>query len=141
MYCAYRKREQRPRSRSTLSEIRFSFSLGPTRHRRIIRAAMSKPPFRKGVDPLFDVGLLDKTNNPLFKFFWDCEKMFLENQALRHALKKAGGNPEGMRIASPGSPGFHRKVFDKKYREIADYERQRLASLPAKHSGSKYGPN
>src|ERR1700674_3358589 len=102
---------------------------------------MPKPPFRKGIDPLFDVGLLDKTSNPLFRFFWDCEKRFLENQALRQALKKAGGNPENVRVASPGSPGFHRKVFDKKYQEIAGYERQRLAFLSERHSGSKHGPN
>ena len=102
---------------------------------------MPKPPFRKGIDPLFDVGLLDKTSNPLFKFFWDCEKLFLENQALRQALKKAGGDPEHVRVASPGSPGSHRRLFDKKYREISDYVRKRLAFLSSKHSGSKYGPN
>jgi hypothetical protein len=102
---------------------------------------MPKPPFRKGVDPLFDVGLLDKIDNPLFKFLWDCEKLFLENQALRLALKKTGVDPGRMRVASPGSPGLHRKVFDKKYREIADYAKRRLAFLSAKHSGSKYGPN
>jgi len=102
---------------------------------------MPKPPFRRGVDPLFQVGLLDKISNPLFKLLWDCEKTFLENQALRRELKKAGYDPVRVRVSSPGSPGFHRKVFDKKYREIADYARERLSFLSAKPSTSKYGPN
>ena len=67
----------------------------------MILVAMPKPPFRKGVDPLFDLGLLDQTSSPLSRFFWDCEKLFLKNQTLRQALKKAGGAPERVLVASP----------------------------------------
>jgi hypothetical protein len=102
---------------------------------------MPKPPFRKGIDPLFEVGLLEKLSDPLAKLFWDYERLYLHNQALAQTLKKAGGNPERVRGTSPGSPGPHRKIFDKKYREIAEHAQRRLAFLSAKHSGSKYGPN
>ena len=102
---------------------------------------MPKPPFRRGIDPLFEVGLLDKINDPLTRFFWETEQLYLQNAELRQALKKAGGNPERVRAASPGSLGPHRKIFDKKYREIAASLGKRLAFLAEKHSGSKYGPN
>jgi hypothetical protein len=105
------------------------------------RAAMPKPPFRKGVDPLFAVGLLEKATDQLFRFFWEHERLYLENQALRAALKKAGGSPDTLQVPSPGSPGPHRKVFDKQYREIAADVRRRLSFLSAKHADSKYGPN
>jgi hypothetical protein len=102
---------------------------------------MPKPPFRKGIDPLFDSGLLDRLSDPLARFFWDAEKLYLENVALREALKKAGGNPSRVRSASPGSPGHHRTIFDEKYRKIAQHVQRKMAAYAAKHSPSKYGPN
>jgi hypothetical protein len=99
---------------------------------------MQQPPFRKGIDPLFDSGLLDSLNDPLAKFFWEHEKLYLENRALRATLRKAGGNPDTLRVANPNSLGHHRKVFDKRYREIAADVRQRLSFLSAKHTDSNY---
>jgi hypothetical protein len=89
-----------------------------------------------------EVGLLEKLNDPLTQFFWVAEQLYLQNVELRQALKKAGGgNPERVRAPNPSSPGPHRKVFDKKYREIAASLVKRLAFLSEKHSGSKYGWN
>jgi hypothetical protein len=102
---------------------------------------MSKPPFRKGVEPLFESGLLDDLQNPLARFFWETERLYLENHAFRQALEKAGVNPANVRVATPGSPGNHRKVFDKKYREIADYVHRKLFFLAQQKSSSRFGPN
>jgi hypothetical protein len=82
---------------------------------RIIRGAM-KPPFRKGIDPLIECGIVEKPSDSMWKFLWFCERLYLENIALRNALADAGLDPKKVLRRDParvGSPGFHRGVFDK----------------------------
>jgi len=100
---------------------------------------MVKPPFRKGIDPLIEAGLFEKPTDPFGQFLWFCEGLFLQVNTLKAALKEAGLDPElvlrrhGIR---PGSPGHHRKVFDKWYRQIAQDQLRRF-TFSSKESESE----
>ncbi len=87
---------------------------------------MPKPPLRKGLDPLMQIGLV---KNPLsfdddyfLQFLIFSEMIFRENLALKNQLRKCGVDPVEYlsRLRFPlGSPGQHRTVFDGWYALIA----------------------
>jgi hypothetical protein len=95
---------------------------------------MRKPPFRRAIEPLIKAGLLEKAGDPLGKFLVFCEKLYLENLALRVALRDAGSTAFEMPETTPGMPGPHRKVFDRWYLEIAQDQLKRYSFLAAKAS-------
>jgi hypothetical protein len=96
---------------------------------------MPKPPFRRGIDPLIEAGLFEKPSDPFGSFLWFCEGIYIQNHALQQALKEAGIDPAAVLRrypVRPGSPGFHRKVFDKWYRQIAQDQLRRFSYLAKK---------
>jgi hypothetical protein len=120
--------ENRPFGRYVTVSISNRCSTDAEVARAIIRGIVPakrkshKPPFRKGLDPLFEAGLIDKISEPLVKFLVFCEKTYLENMLLREALGAAAvddalGAPRPL-LTTQGSPGHHRKVFDPWYLKI-----------------------
>jgi hypothetical protein len=96
---------------------------------------MPKPPFRKGIAPLIDAGLFEKPSDPLGQFLWFCEALYLENVGLKQELKESGIDPAAVlsrHPVKPGRKGFHRKVFDTWYRQIAEDQLKRLSFLARK---------
>lgn len=99
---------------------------------------MPKPPFRKGLNPLFRVGLIDDVSGPFARFLWFCEGLYLDNLLLRNALLRADVDAEAVLEkrrpfgTTPGSRGPHRKVFDPWYEQIATNWQVRRASQAQK---------
>ena len=108
---------------------------------------MSRPPFRKGVNPLFRAGLVENVSDPLVQFLWFCEGLYLDNLLLRQALIRAGVNAEEVLGAkrpagtTPGSPGPHRKAFDPWYQKIGTNWQVQRAVQANKGRSSKTKPN
>lgn len=105
------------------------------------------PPFRKGLSPLFRAGLIEELSDPLAKFLWFCEELYLDNLLLRNALAKAGLDAEVVLKTkrpvgtTPGSRGPHRKVFDPLYEGIATDWLIRRDAEELKGCPSKQKPN
>jgi hypothetical protein len=106
---------------------------------------MPQPPFRLAIDPLIQTGLFEKASDPLGKFLWYAESLYLDNLLLRSALAKAGIDAEAVLKkqrpsgTSVGSPGPHRRVFDPLYREIALDQLKRYPSLVSRPKSKKRG--
>jgi hypothetical protein len=95
---------------------------------------MPKPPLRKGLDPLIQIGLvkipLSPRDDKFLEFLLFCELIFRENLALKSRLTKCGVDPVEYlnRLRLPlGSPGQHRTVFDGWYALIAADLRSRTS--------------
>jgi hypothetical protein len=87
---------------------------------------MPKPPLRKGLEPLIELGLIEiplsREKNKVFDFLLFSEMLYRENLVLKNELRKCKVDPAEFvsRRAFPiGSPGQHRKVFDGWYVLIA----------------------
>jgi hypothetical protein len=101
---------------------------------------MPKPPFRKGLNPLFRAGLIDDVSGPFAKFLWFCKRNYLENQALKAYLHESGIDVQPIfqaRRTKPGMPGPHRKVFDTWYEQMATDWQVRRAAQEQKGRSSK----
>jgi hypothetical protein len=102
---------------------------------------MPKPPLRKGLDPLIQVGAvkvpLSLESDSFLQFLMFCEMTFRENLMLKGQLKKCGVDPEkflARQAFPPGSPGRHRTIFDGWYTQIAGDLKARISKPEGKKS-------
>lgn len=102
---------------------------------------MSRPPLRRGLDPLIRIGVvkmpLSRENDDFFDFLVFCETIFREHEALKNQLEKCKVDPEEFLRhleLPPGSIGRHRLVFDGWYIRIAKALQSRLSKPEDKKS-------
>jgi hypothetical protein len=95
---------------------------------------MPKPPLRKGLDPLIDLGLIEtplsQEKDKVLDFLLFSEMLYRENLALKNELRKCKVDPAELlkhRAFPPGSTGPHRRIFDGWYVLIAADLRARIA--------------
>lgn len=102
---------------------------------------MPKPPLRKGLDPLVQIGLvkepLSMKEDSFLEFLIFCETIYREHGALKNQLKKCKVDPEIFlrSLSLPvGSIGPHRRVFDGWYIRLAKALQARFSTPERKQS-------